>query len=90
MLGWKKVAFVAVAAAVIGLGTMADAHARSEPKAADGRPLSPGGRLGAIGGGPEITGALGVNGPTSDQIRGPVHDDRTGRVRPGNPSPSVR
>ncbi|AWN41383.1 hypothetical protein U8607_08280 [Methylobacterium durans] len=28
--------------------------------------------------------------PSSDQIRGPVHDSRTGIVRPGNPSPSVR
>lgn len=28
--------------------------------------------------------------PSSDQLRGSVFDARTGRVRPGNPSPSVR
>lgn len=28
--------------------------------------------------------------PSSDQLRGSVFDARTGRVRPGNPSPSIR
>ncbi|WP_336487788.1 hypothetical protein [Methylobacterium nigriterrae] len=36
------------------------------------------------------TGSVGQVAPVSDQIRGPAHDGRTGAVRPGNPSPSVR
>ncbi len=39
---------------------------------------------------PDVTNSLDATGATSDQLRGPVHDERTGRVRPGNPSPSVR
>ena len=36
------------------------------------------------------TGSVMPRAPTSDQIRGPIHDPRTGTMRPGNPSPSVR
>ncbi|KAB1071637.1 hypothetical protein [Methylobacterium planeticum] len=36
------------------------------------------------------TGSVGQRVPSSDQIRGPAYDARTGTVRPGNPSPSVR
>ena len=36
------------------------------------------------------TGSVAPRAPSSDQIRGPAHDPRTGTVRPGNPSPSVR
>lgn len=36
------------------------------------------------------TGSLAPRFPWSDQFRGPAHDARTGTVRPGNPSPSVR
>ncbi|MBB2963496.1 hypothetical protein [Methylobacterium sp. R2-1] len=39
---------------------------------------------------PDVTDSLGLTGPASDQVRGPIHDQRIGRVRPGNPSPSVR
>lgn len=35
-------------------------------------------------------GTIAPRSPSSDQIRGPVHDGLTGAVRPGNPSPSVR